>query len=331
MVQIGARVPRAGRAVAFRVEGARVLGEFRVPQVHHAARGIGPRGAAGARRDHAVEHVDAAPDGADDVGGRADAHQVARLVPGQQRRGDVEGGEHHLLPLADREAADRIALEADPRQRPHAFGAQAGIDAALHDAEEAVAGAGHEGLAAAGGPEHGLAHGPRSLLLRGGEGGALVQAHGDVGIQQVLDLDGTLGREAVLGAVDMRMEGDAVGIHLPQLAQRHDLEAAGIRQDRAGPVHHAVQPAQAADALRAGAQHQVIGVAQDHAGAGGAHRVGGHRLHRAGGAHGHEDRRRHLAMRGVQRAGTGAAIRGLEREGKGQGAESSRRSSEASP
>ena len=95
-----------------------------------------------------------------------------------------------------------------------------------------------------------------------------------------------------VAAVEMRLERHAVRIELAQLRQRHDLEAAGIGQDRAGPVHEPMQSAESRDALRAGTQHQVIGVAEHDAGARGAHRVGGHRLHRAGGADRHEGRRR---------------------------------------
>ena len=43
------------------------------------------------------------------------------------------------LALADGKTADRVAVEADVGERLHAFGAQRGIGAALHDAEQAVA------------------------------------------------------------------------------------------------------------------------------------------------------------------------------------------------
>ena len=92
-----------------------------------------------ARRHHAVEHVDAALHRAHDVAGPADAHQVARPVGGQHRHGVVERGEHQLLAFADGEAADRVAVEADVGQRLDALLAQGREDAALHDAEQAVA------------------------------------------------------------------------------------------------------------------------------------------------------------------------------------------------
>ena len=103
---------------------------------------------------------------------------------------------------------------------------------------------------------------------------------------------------------------------LRSFGQRHDLEAAGVGQDRAGPVHEAVQAAEPRDALGAGPQHQVVGVAEHDAGAGGAHRVRGHRLHRAGGADRHEGRRRHVAVRGVQHAGARGAVGGGDAMGE---------------
>jgi hypothetical protein len=85
----------------------------------------------------------------------------------------------------------------------------------------------------------------------------------------LLDLDGALRRQA-WAAVEVRAEGDAILGDLAQLLQRHDLEAAGIGEDRSRPVHEPVQAAQPRDPLGAGAQHQVIGVAEDDLGAGGA-------------------------------------------------------------
>ena len=51
-----------------------------------------------------------------EVFGRADAHQVARLVGGQQRRGHLEHGVHQRLGLAHAEAADGVAGEVERGQ-----------------------------------------------------------------------------------------------------------------------------------------------------------------------------------------------------------------------
>ena len=111
----------------------------RVAEIDRAAPREGLRGAAGAGRQDAIEQIDAALHRADQVVGLADAHEIARRVLGQRRHRRVEHREHGLLTLADGEAADGIAVEADVGQRFRRMQAQHRKDAALHDAEEAVA------------------------------------------------------------------------------------------------------------------------------------------------------------------------------------------------
>ena len=72
-----------------------------------------------------------------------------------------------------------------------------------------------------------------------------------------------LRREPVDRPVEVRAEGHAVLVDDPQVAERHDLEAAGVGQDRPVPVHEPVQAAEPLDALVAGPQVQVVGVAED--------------------------------------------------------------------
>ena len=101
-----------------------------------------------------------------------------------------------------------------------------------------------------------------------------------------------------------------------QLGQRHDLEAAGIRQDRPRPVHEAVQSAEPRDTFGARPQHQVVGVAEHDPGSGRAHRVRGHRLHGAGGADRHEGGCGHVAMCRVQQAGACGPVGGDDAMGE---------------
>jgi len=287
-----------------------------VAQVDRAAPGEGLGGAARPGRHHAIEHVDAAQHGADDVERAADPHQIARPIDGQARHRHVEGGEHRLLPLADREPPHRVAVEADPQQGFDRLGAQVGIDAALGDAKQAVAGAGDERRLRAHRPAHRQAHAVLGLLLGRREGGAFVEGHGDVGIQPVLDLHRPFGAQMVARPVMVRLEGDAGFVELAQLGKAHHLEAAGIGQDRPRPVHEAVQAAQPLDPLGGGAQHQVIGVAQKDLRPGRRHRFGGHRLHRRLGADRHEGRGVDRPVRGVQAPQTGVAVPGQKVEAK---------------
>jgi len=109
VVQVGAREPRAGGAGAARVERLLVglVAGVANPQVAEAREQVAVAGVS--RRHHAVEHVDAGGDAIEQVLGRADAHQVARLGCGQAVRRMGDDPLHRLLRLADADAADRIA------------------------------------------------------------------------------------------------------------------------------------------------------------------------------------------------------------------------------
>ena len=159
MMQIGARVLRRWTG-AFRIERAFVLGIFGVAQIEPAAPGEGLVMAARARRHHAVEHVDAAGNGFEQILRRADAHQIARPILRQHRSGHRDGVEHGGLPFTHRQPADRIAVEADVLQNPGALLSEVGIDAALHDAEQRLARRGHllKCLLRALGPAHRQLH-----------------------------------------------------------------------------------------------------------------------------------------------------------------------------
>ena len=155
-----------------------------------------------------------------------------------------------------------------------------------------------KGAARALGPTHRQLHRGFDGLGRRRVGRAFVERHRDVGAEQALDRDRALRGQQMGAAVEMRAEGDAVLADLAQFGERHDLEPAGIGQDRVGPVHKKVQSAEGGDPLRPRPQHQMIGVAEDEPRAGCGHPLGGHRLDRRGGADRHKHRRLDHAMRG---------------------------------
>ncbi len=92
---------------------------------------------------------------------------------------------------------------------------------------------------------------------------ALVQHHGDVGAQRLLDLHHALRRETVSAAVDVAAEGDAVLVDVARVGQAEDLVAARVGEDGTVPAHKLVQSAEFADQLMAGAQIEMVGVGQD--------------------------------------------------------------------
>ena len=102
-------------------------------------------------------------------------------------------------------------------------------------------------------------------------------------------------------------------VSLDSCDEREDLEAARVGEHGARPADHLVQAAVRGDDLEAGAQPQVIGVAEDDARADGLELARGHRLDGAVGADRHEDGRRDLAVRERERAGAGVAVGGRRR------------------
>jgi hypothetical protein len=111
-----------------------------------------------------------------------------------------------------------------------------------------------------------------------------------------------------LAAVDRRAEAHALLVDAAHLGEAEHLEAARIGEDRALPVHEAVQPVVGVDHRRARAQHQVKRVAEDDARAEGFQLLRRHRLDRPVGAHGHEGRCLDLPAWQRHAAATGAAL-----------------------
>ena len=198
---------------------------------------------------------------------RADAHQIARPLRRQMRDARLDHGQHHLLRLADGEAAERIAVEAHVDQRLGARAAQRRACAALDDAEERMAGLRAERDLASLRPAQRKPHGALDLGLRRRQLHTFVELHLDVGAEQALDLHRALRRQMMPRAVDMGLKGHAAFVELAQLRERHDLKAAGIGEDRPWPVHELMQAAERGDALGARPQHQMIGVGEHDIGA----------------------------------------------------------------
>jgi len=113
VVQIGAGKVARRRAAALCIERPRIGGVVGVLDIDRAETRKCQSMAAVARRHDAIEHVDAAGDRFEQIGGCADTHQIARLVGRQHRGGLANDFEHDVLRLADGEAAERIAVEAD--------------------------------------------------------------------------------------------------------------------------------------------------------------------------------------------------------------------------
>ena len=299
-----------------------------IAQVLHADRAVGRERAAvaaDARRHRAVEHVGAERDHAEELGRRADAHDVAGLVLGEERGDEADLMEHVLLGFADAHAADGMAGEIQAAELFGAADAEVVVDRALVDAEEMTSRG--EEAAVLGqlehllGPADGAVHGDFAGGAVARVGRALVEHHRDVGAERVLDVEAVLHVEEQLVAVEVGTEVDAFVGDRAELREREDLEAAAVREDRLVPVHELMETAGGADDLAARAQVEVVGVAEQDLGAGLGDLLGREALDRGLGAHRHEDRRADLPVRGLQDAEAGGRRRiGLKQGEHGAGA-----------
>ena len=151
--------------------------------------------AAGAGRQHAVEHVHATRDGFDDIDRLADPHQIARPVGGQHGRRKIQHLDHGCMPLTHGQPADGIAVIAGLDQPLSRLAAQDLVDAPLLDAEQRLALTLPEGDLGPRAPSCRASHGVGRLFTGRWQGHQFIQLHDNVGAQQIrLDLDGSFGR-----------------------------------------------------------------------------------------------------------------------------------------
>ena len=262
---------------------------------------------------HAVEHVDAAGHHVDQAQRVAQAHEVAGAVLGERFQRRLEGRQHDVAVLADRQAAHGVPVEADGHGPLGALRAEVQLDAALDDAELVEVGTpvGQERLAGAAGPERGAVDGGGDHVAGAGERRAHVEHHLDVAAQLHLDVDGALGGEVVTAAVVGGRERGALVVDLG--LQREHLVAARVGEHVARPGGEAVQATELLDHLGARPQHQVVGVAQHHLGAQPVEVGRRQRPHRPPCPHRHEARRGERPSRRRHGPGAGLAVGRLDR------------------
>ena len=238
--------------------------------------------------------------GFEEVERGADAHEVARLVVREHRRGDLTGVFALGLAFADREAADGETVEGQLGQAVGADLAEVGVEGALDDREHGL-GRITAGLEAADGPAVGDLERflGRGLVRRRRD--ALVEHHHDIAADGDLRTDAGLGAEQVDGAVYVTAELGAFFLHIAGMRKGEDLEAAGVRQEGFLPAGELVDTAEALEDLGTRTQEQVIGVRQQDLGTGIEQGIERLRLDRRLGAHRHEQRRLHLVVQGAER------------------------------
>ena len=278
MPQIGPRKVPAGVAAARRIDRAVVLGKLRVLDVERALAGeeLAVPGVPG--RQHAVEHVDAAGHGLDEVE-RACRHPSGSAAgrPAGAARSRSTTLIHSLVGLADAQAADRVALEPN---RHSQFRRSSRADPGTSRPARCRTAPGR-------GWSTGARRSPSRSRNRVAASRAPIARSARATSSMTSGVDGSAGHSsstiamseprlawmstAVSGvsrcALPSRCERncDAVLLDLAALRQAEHLVAAAVGEDRPGPADEAVEPAAAGDQLVAGPQIQVIGVAEDDA------------------------------------------------------------------
>ena len=311
MAQIGARVGRIHPRVAGRIDGREVVRPLAVLDVDDTFGGKQHPVAAVAGRHHAVHHVDTAVDGFQDVGRRADAHQVAGSVGRQDGADLLDHLVHHLMWLAHGQTSDGVPLRSDRSDLLGRDPAQVGVHRALHDGEQGLritvtfgmfGQVRHAAVQPAVGHLHrGLGIGIFTRIRR-----TLVESHDDVGPDLAFDLHDTLRGEQVRRTVDVGLEADAFLADLSRGRERIHLVASAVGEDRPVPADKTVQAAGFFQNVRAGTQVQVIGIAQDDLGVDVLSQFPlMHALDAAYRSHRHEDGGRDVPVRRRQDAGAG--------------------------
>lgn len=255
--------------------------------------------------------------------GHADAHSVAGTIFGQDGLSDFNHFHAEGAGFADREATDGVAMGVEVEKAGGAFAAEVGEHGALDDGEEGLAG-GILVLTEAVvvktsfGPANGAFHGGSGGFVADGVGRAFVEDHHDVAAEGQLGVDGGGRGEFVGVSVEVGLEGDAFFGNFPQGGQAEDLEATRVGEDGTGPVHEFVEAAEFSDQFVAGAEVQVIGVAEDDGGLEFVVEVAlGEAFNGALGADGHEDGGGDVAVGGVEDTGPGFGFRTLCKEFEG--------------
>ena len=178
------------------------------------------------------------------------------------------------------------------------------MHAALNNAKERLVVAVMR-LIAALGPHTRQLNGTLNVGARGGIARALIELHADVGAELHGDFHVVLGRpEHVATVVIVDDEAHALVGELDGVVVAEHLETARVGEDRTVPVHKLVQAAQLGDSVLAGTHGQMIGIGKHDLGAELFDGLGRNALDVCLGAHGHEDWRLDVAVRGVQHAGT---------------------------
>lgn len=216
-----------------------------------------------ARRLDAVEHVDAKAGGFDKVIRIADAHEIMRFMLGHEWHSFCEELVHNVVWFTDAESTNAKSWRVKLSDLLDAEFAQIGVHTTLDNAEKSLVRWIFLRFDTALEPAGGAFERIFRVAAVGGVRDTLVKSHDDIGAKSVLDLHDGFWREKMLGAVEMGAEKHAFFRDLAQIAEAEHLEATAIGEDRAIPVHEAVETAELTDKLMPWPQVQMIGIGKN--------------------------------------------------------------------
>jgi len=194
--------------------------------------------------------------------GVADPHEVAWLAGREQLRGPGGRLEHQRTLLADRKPAERMAVKVELCDLDDRAAAELRIGCALRDPEHELPVRARGGALPLG-PQRRAPHGLLERSARHVDRRTDVEAHRDVRAQLGLDVGDELRGEPRGRTVVDRSERHAVVVRREdRVAEREDLESAGVGEDRTVPGHETMEAAELCDHVLAWAKVQVVGVAE---------------------------------------------------------------------
>ena len=302
MPQVSAAEGQATGEFPFPLDGLVVQTERRVFQIDRALRGKCRAVSRDPRREHTVEHVDAARDHLDHLRRRAETHRVTRTILREKGRGVFHRGHHLGLRLSDGDAADRVSIETDLHERLRTLATEVCECRALHDAEFHPR---RRHLLAPARPAQRALPALRGVIVFARIRRAFVEQHADVRAERRLDFHRGLRPDETRRSVEMTLKMHAFLRDLAQLREAENLEAARVREDRPIPRHEAMQPAEMPDDLDAGPDEKMVGISENDLRAELPQFLRRHGLHRGLRPDRHEDRRLNDAMRGRDPASSG--------------------------
>ena len=268
VMQVGFAVERVDVGVPVGIDGREVILPFLVAHVDRPEAGEQLPVAPVAGRHDAIEHVDAPLNRLQDIDGRTDTHQVARLVFGQHLVDDLDHLVHLFGRLTYGEAADRVPVGPFAGHVLGRLDTKILVDTTLHDGEEALRIAIFglrlvETLEATVEPALRQAQRLLCVVVVGVARATLVEGHDDVRADRALDIHHLLGREEVLRPVDVRAELGALLVQLAIVGKGEDLETTAVGQYGSLPTVELMQSADLFQDMSSWAEVKMIGVSED--------------------------------------------------------------------